>query len=291
MLADSRSSEFFRNFVGQWLQSRDIDSVIINAPAVISRDEPPDPDAERRRNRFRELARKPADQLTAAEKKELQDARAAFPRNFRRFREFELTGELRTAMRRETEMLVEHIVRDNRSLLEVLDGHYTFLNERLAKHYGIEGITGDRMRKVDLPPGSPRGGILTQATVLSVTSNPDRTSPVKRGLYILRQHPRLARQRYAAEHPVARRGRQESIGQAAHVARSQWFCIAPSPPVPRAMPGWTRSAWPWRISTPWDVSAENERTVQVDASGKPDQRRIIQERSGTQAYSRRAARS
>ncbi len=185
MLADGRSGEFFRNFVGQWLQARDIDSVIINAPAVILRDEPPDPEAERRRTRFRELARKPAEELTAAEKKELQEARAAFPRNFRRFREFELTGDLRLAMRRETEMLVEHIVREDRSLLEVLDCNYTFLNERLARHYGIEGVTGDRMRKVELPKGSPRGGILTQATVLAVTSNPDRTSPVKRGLYIL----------------------------------------------------------------------------------------------------------
>src|SRR5262249_10827138 len=93
--------------------------------------------------------------------------------------------DLRRAMRRETEMLVEHIVRGDRSLLEVLDADYTFLNERLAKHYGIEGVSGDEMRRVALPEGSPRGGVLTQGTVLAVTSNPDRTSPVKRGLFLL----------------------------------------------------------------------------------------------------------
>ena len=88
-------------------------------------------------------------------------------------------------MREETEMQFDYIVRDDRSFLEMLDADYTFLNERLARYYGIEGVDGDRMRKVDLPPESPRGGVLTQGTVLAVTSNPDRTSPVKRGLYIL----------------------------------------------------------------------------------------------------------
>jgi Protein of unknown function (DUF1592)/Protein of unknown function (DUF1588)/Protein of unknown function (DUF1587)/Protein of unknown function (DUF1585)/Protein of unknown function (DUF1595) len=185
MLADSRSAEFIRHFVGQWLQARDIESVLINARAVIAREQVPDPVEERRRERFRELFRKPVGELTDAEKKELEAARAAFPRAFRRSREFELTGELRQAMRRETEMLFEHVVRGDRSLLELIDANYTFLNERLARHYGIEGVVGDQMRRVDLPAGSPRGGVLTQGTVLAVTSNPDRTSPVKRGLYIL----------------------------------------------------------------------------------------------------------
>jgi hypothetical protein len=88
-------------------------------------------------------------------------------------------------MRRETEMLFEHIVRGDRSLLELLDCNYTFLNERLAKHYGIEGVQGEAMRRVELPAASQRGGVLTQGTVLAITSNPDRTSPVKRGLFIL----------------------------------------------------------------------------------------------------------
>ena len=76
MLADPRSAEFIRNFVGQWLQARDIETVLINAPAVISRDEVPDPEAEQRRERFRELIRKPPEELTDAEKKELQEARS-----------------------------------------------------------------------------------------------------------------------------------------------------------------------------------------------------------------------
>jgi hypothetical protein len=185
MLADPRSSEFVRHFTGQWLQARDIETVEINTRAVILRDEPPDPKVQQRRARFRELIRKPPESLTEEEKKELAEARASFIGSFRRFAQFELNGELRRAMRRETEMLFEHILRKDRSLLELLDSDYTFLNERLAKHYGIDGVKGDEMRRVALPPNSPRGGVLTQGTVLVTTCNPDRTSPVKRGLFLL----------------------------------------------------------------------------------------------------------
>jgi hypothetical protein len=185
MLADKRSSEFIRNFGGQWLQSRSMDSVNINPFAVLQKEQPRDPKAEEARLRFRTLVRKPREELTEAEKKELDQLRSTFFRGFRRFRQFALTGDLRRAMRQETEMSFEHIVQNDHSLLELLDANYTFLNERLAKYYEIEGVTGEQMRKVTLPPGSPRGGILTQATFLLVTSNPDRTSPVKRGLFIL----------------------------------------------------------------------------------------------------------
>jgi Protein of unknown function (DUF1592)/Protein of unknown function (DUF1588)/Protein of unknown function (DUF1585)/Protein of unknown function (DUF1595) len=185
MLADARSDEFVRHFVGQWLQARDIESVQINAFAVISRDNAPDPEAEKRRERFRELGRKPTEQLTDLEKKELEQIRGTFGNSFRRFREFELNGELRRSMRRETDLLFGHIVRNGRNVLELIDSDYTFLNERLAKYYGISDVKGDEMRRVALPSGGPRGGILTQGTVLAVTSNPDRTSPVKRGLFIL----------------------------------------------------------------------------------------------------------
>jgi hypothetical protein len=185
LLADKRSGEFVRNFAGQWLQARNIDTAIVNAAAVLSKEQTPDPKAEERRARFRELIRKPADMLTEAEKKELEEARANFVGRFKRFAQFELNGDLRRAMRQETEMAFEHLLRNDRSLLELIDADYTFLNERLAKYYGIDGVTGDQMRQVTLPANSPRGGILTQATVLVITSNPDRTSPVKRGLYIL----------------------------------------------------------------------------------------------------------
>ena len=159
-----------------------MDAVQINAAAVTARDEPPDPKAQERRGRFRELVRKPPEELTAAEKAELAELRKSV---FRRGNPFELTGDLRRAMRRETELTFDHVLRGDRSLLELLDADYTFLNERLARQYGIDGVTGDQMRLVKLPPDSPRGGVLTQASVLAVTSNPDRTSPVKRGLFVL----------------------------------------------------------------------------------------------------------
>jgi hypothetical protein len=97
----------------------------------------------------------------------------------------EFDRDLRLAMRRETEMLVGHVLREDKSVLELIDSNYTFLNERLAQHYGIKDVTGRDMRKVELPADSPRGGILTHGSVLTVTSNPTRTSPVKRGLFIL----------------------------------------------------------------------------------------------------------
>jgi hypothetical protein len=77
------------------------------------------------------------------------------------------------------------VLREDRSLVELLDSDYTFLNEALAKHYGIPDVTGREMRYVKLPAGNPRGGLLTQGTMLVVTSNPTRTSPVKRGVFIL----------------------------------------------------------------------------------------------------------
>ncbi len=91
---------------------------------------------------------------------------------------------LRSAMRTETEMFFEAIVRDDRSILDFIDADFTFVNERLAKHYGIPGVKGDQFRKVKLPDRN-RGGVLTQGSVLLVTSNPTRTSPVKRGKWIL----------------------------------------------------------------------------------------------------------
>jgi hypothetical protein len=96
-----------------------------------------------------------------------------------------LDTELRRSMTRETEMLFAHIAREDRSLLELLDSDYTFLNAKLAAHYGIKDVTGKEMRKVSLPKGSPRGGVLSHASILLVTSNPSRTSPVKRGQFVL----------------------------------------------------------------------------------------------------------
>ncbi len=156
MLADSRSKEFTENFTGQWLQVRDVAGISINERAVFARERtnaPPSGEGQQRR-RF-------------------QKPKA------------ELDGDLRRAMERETQMFFSNIVKEDRDVREMLDSDYTFLNERLAAHYEIPGVTGNEMRKVKLPENSPRGGMLTEGSILVVTSNPTRTSPVKRGLFLL----------------------------------------------------------------------------------------------------------
>src|SRR5262245_32914731 len=92
--------------------------------------------------------------------------------------------ELRDAMKTETRMFFEAMLRENRPLSDFLDARFTFLQETLAKHYGIEGVMGTEFRRVDLNTDQ-RGGILSQASVLTVSSYPTRTSPVIRGKYVL----------------------------------------------------------------------------------------------------------
>jgi mono/diheme cytochrome c family protein len=91
---------------------------------------------------------------------------------------------LRDAMGVETLRFFAHVMRENRSVLELVDADYTFLNEPLARFYGIENVKGDEFRRVSLAD-SPRGGVVTQASVLTLTSNPTRTSPVKRGKWVM----------------------------------------------------------------------------------------------------------
>ena len=155
MLRDQRSQEFVENFTGQWLQVRDVAGIAINERAIFFRDSdlPKPPPGERRRNRIEP--------------------------------KFELDGELRRAMREETQEYFKYIVRQDRSIREMLDSDYTFVNEKLAKVYEIPDVKGKNTRRVQLPEGSPRGGMLTHGSILVVTSNPTRTSPVKRGLFIL----------------------------------------------------------------------------------------------------------
>jgi Protein of unknown function (DUF1592)/Protein of unknown function (DUF1588)/Protein of unknown function (DUF1587)/Protein of unknown function (DUF1585)/Protein of unknown function (DUF1595)/Ca-dependent carbohydrate-binding module xylan-binding/Planctomycete cytochrome C len=93
---------------------------------------------------------------------------------------------LRTSMQKETELFFEAVMREDRSILDFIDADFTFVNERLAKHYGIAGVKGDAFQRVAVKDGV-RGGLLTQASILTVTSNPTRTSPVKRGKWILDQ--------------------------------------------------------------------------------------------------------
>ncbi|MBI3209142.1 MAG: DUF1592 domain-containing protein [Candidatus Solibacter usitatus] len=131
MLADPRAAALADNFAGQWLETRNLDSI------------KPDPQK--------------------------------FP---------EWGPELRDAMKAETRLFFETMLRENRPLEEFLNARYTFLNDRLAKHYGIAGVSGAEFRKVELTTDQ-RGGILSHASVLTVSSYPTRTSPVIRGKYVL----------------------------------------------------------------------------------------------------------
>jgi hypothetical protein len=142
MLKHDKGRRFIRNFAGQWLQTRDVETLNIDARRIL---------------RIRDN----------------EEANRIF------------SGQVRRAMRQETEMLFGHLLRENRPLTELLSSDYTFLNEALANFYGIPGVKGQEMRKVSLKPEYNRGSILTHGTYLVVTSNPTRTSPVKRGLFVL----------------------------------------------------------------------------------------------------------
>ena len=201
MLADGRSSALAQNFAGQWLQTRDIATVPINARAVLSREDDPlpfTPAVPVATNTPAPVAL--ADAGTAATPTTTPSPQAGaatgasgragrgFRRGFgRRGPRADLDDALRKDMQSEVEMYFSHIVQDDRSVVEFIDSDYTFLNERLAKHYALTNlnITGPDMRLVILPTNCPRGGVLTMGSILAVTSNPTRTSPVKRGLFIL----------------------------------------------------------------------------------------------------------
>ncbi|HVQ14363.1 MAG TPA: DUF1592 domain-containing protein, partial [Vicinamibacterales bacterium] len=131
MLADPRSSALVDNFAGQWLQLRNVRSVLPNS------DEFPDFD-----------------------------------------------DNLRQSFRKETELLFESIIREDRNVLDLLRADYTFVNERLARHYGIPGIYGSRFRRVPVTDDA-RKGLLGKGSMLAVTSHAERTSPVLRGKWVL----------------------------------------------------------------------------------------------------------
>ena len=145
MLADSKSSAFTDNFTGQWLEARDVLSVPIDATRV-------------------------ADGEQIRRTKILND----FDKR-----------QTRAALQSEVRDYFNYIVQNDRDITEFIDSNYTFLNARLATYYGVPDVKGEALHRVELPPDSPRGGILTMGATLMVTSNPTRTSPVKRGLFIL----------------------------------------------------------------------------------------------------------
>jgi hypothetical protein len=92
---------------------------------------------------------------------------------------------LRQAFVAETELFIASVFGSGRSVLELITADYTFINERLAQHYGIPHVRGSRFRRVELPEGSPRGGLLGHGSILTLTSYPTRTSPVLRGKFVL----------------------------------------------------------------------------------------------------------
>jgi len=107
----------------------------------------------------------------------------AFSPNPRLYPDFD--DNLRQAFQQETELFLDSLVREDRSVLDLLAADYTFLNERLAKHYGIPGVYGTRFRRVSFESSAERGGLLRQGSVLAVTSFANRTSPVLRGVWVL----------------------------------------------------------------------------------------------------------
>jgi mono/diheme cytochrome c family protein len=132
MIADKRADALVSNFVGQWLQLRNLEAKV--RPDILT-----------------------------------------FP---------DFDDNVREAFRRETELLFSYIVRENRSALELLNADYTFVNERLARHYGIPGVYGTRFRKVPVTDPNRRG-LLGHGSILSMTSVATRTSPVFRGKFVL----------------------------------------------------------------------------------------------------------
>jgi len=142
MVKDRRSDAFVRNFVGQWLQTRDVEALPFDVRRVMGI-------------------------------KDREEGERIF------------STEVRRAMREETELLFAHVLREGLPATDLLVGRETFLNEPLARFYRIPEVRGKEMRLVSLPADSPRGGLLTQGSFLVVTSNPTRTSPVKRGLFVL----------------------------------------------------------------------------------------------------------
>lgn len=186
MVADGRVATLAENFAGQWLQTRDVVSVSIDGRVVTARDEGREGGLRNGRNERRRINEE-IDRARAAgddEKvKKLQGELDRIRREFLMRRDF--SPELRRSMQQEAELFFRHIITEDRSVLDLLDSDYTFANGVLAQHYGIPGVEGNEMRRVSLPEDSPRGGVLTMGAVLAVTSNPTRTSPVKRGLYVL----------------------------------------------------------------------------------------------------------
>ena len=163
---------------------------------------------------------------------------------------------LRQSFQRETELFFESILREDRNVIDLLTADYTFLNERLARHYGIPDIYGSRFRRVTLT-GDERRGLLGQGSILAVTSHSDRTSPVVRGKWILENILGMPVPPPPPDVPLAQ---GESGGrEAADHARADGGASRQSEPARPATRRWTRSASRSKISTRWARGGRDER--------------------------------
>ena len=211
LLASPKARAFAQNFASQWLQTRSILDIPINSAAVLATETPPVAAEDTKNSAGLPTSgapTEPAAGATASSPPGTGTVSAAggapgigpvgargpagfpgrgggFGRGRRVPMGMELTPEVRTAMKQEVESYFEYIVREDRSVLELLESNYTFLNDQLSAVYGITKVTGSEMRRVERPTGHVRGGVLTMGGVLTVTSNPTRTSPVKRGKWVL----------------------------------------------------------------------------------------------------------
>ncbi len=203
----------------------------------------------------------------------------------------EWDADLRAAFRHETELLFADALRERTRCRTLLDADYTYLNERLAAHYGISGVHDSYMRRVALPPDSPRRGLLGQGSLLTITSAPNRTSPVVRGA-VDRAEPA---RRGGAEPAARRRGRlwprkpSRRRSSSATPCASASRCIARIPRAPCATRSWIPSGSRSRTSTSsgrWreqeDGHAVNAATQLTDGTriaGVADLRRALLSRS------------
>ena len=249
MLADSRSKALIDNFTGQWLEARDVDGIAIDARTVLARDKGDEKELQREltssgRGRPKAL-RKPTNR-TMPVRKTGETPEVFDPPHGG------IDDSLRRAMRQETQMFFGNILHEDRSVLELIDSDYTFLNEKLARLYGITNVTGTEMRRVTLPKDSPRGGVLTQGAVLVVTSNPTRTSPVKRGLFILDNVLGTPPPPPPPDIPALEDSEKAFKDHETRPCGRCWrFISRRNPCAPPAITGWIHSVWRSKTSMPW----------------------------------------
>ena len=240
MLKDGRSRALVQNFVGQWLQVRDVEGISINDQAVLARED----------DELRKL-------LDGIQKAKTDFDRRVFFRQLRfRPKAAELNGDIRKAMQQEAEMLFGYILREDRSVLDLIDCNYTFVNEKLAKHYGLPAVTGSEMRRVELPERQPArrradAGLGVGRHFESRSHVAGQARPVYFGKY-----PGLAPAAAAGECAAAGGVGKGIPRPRADGARDSGSAPQRSRCAVRAIRGWIRWDWASRTLMPWECGAK-----------------------------------